>query len=980
MNKIHTDILKDTPFHYVCNVHKERLIPILRDHNISDQCKEIGKQILNNTKRPLSQHVDVLIPQRKRSEFEKLQIEQFKQFFGKKYQELQTKQQSSRHQDNNNKPATVTEKFTTTSITSSSAANKILELIKIEESYVHSLEELVSKIMKPLRDSIHHETPILDRYLFKRIFLNIEDILHVNSKFLDSLHEYQSGKSNESFGQICDRYMDTFEPYKTYFLSKQDAWKVHQQTRKNNRAYSNFVINTKSKENYRIPDLLALPVHHMPRYVLFFNELLSMLDPQDQEAYYLRSASEKARIINDMQYGTDSPLLPLYTLIKNAPTTFVGKRQLLGHFDATELFISSGKVNRAVTILVFSDKIVVVKRKSHSIQGDDYFRNIEENINTEKPVSQPFEFKGWADIRSIELFNGLKDRPETFFLRTYLPEQDPNTPENDADNYFRKSDRLYAMVSKDAPSTCIEKKKELLELCQRQYAIAKLTEKAELYCDHNNFTIPAFANIYNDEKTYKQAEYKNNILIIYIENEKIDLNSFVTDDVWIVILVRKEGNGYKQTIRSRVNLIPIRELSRELESEFIIKDDIRSHGKSLDFINTLWNNCFFYERRLRATEAYSCIHDGLLRQRARTRSRSRSLTRVASNMSIGRLFGARSRSSSPSRSSISTTERLSQDLILDQSTTHVPNPVLKVATVNKHGTPPATPVSPNGYYTASLDAVTPSRAPMAATPPRNNGLFTKEDSQFTDSFNGFSTSFEEGDALYGGQNQYQDNSFYRPSLYHGHNKSNSFDTMLFQPSSPESLSRPSSGTSHNSIFDDYAFNPADSASLLSSRKNSENSPLYNSVSSNSTSSVFSYMDEKINEYFASRDRYSLSTERLGDNSKAAGGYRRRQPLHPVFYNQPQASQGQYRDYPCVNMPQNVPDVAIENIHQLKNEVNSILDSMIQSQQQMRAQPNMGRYYNNTFESVKGLRSHIISKIDEFMNDLEHQNQQCLSFR
>lgn len=69
------------------------------------------------------------------------------------------------------------------------------------------------------------------------------------------------------------------------------------------------------------------------------------------------------------------------------------------------------------------------------------------------------------------------------------------------------------------------------------------------------------------------------------------MNSFVTDDVWIVILVRKEGNGYKQTIRSRVNLIPIRELSRELESEFIIKDDIRSHGKSLDFINTLWNNC-----------------------------------------------------------------------------------------------------------------------------------------------------------------------------------------------------------------------------------------------------------------------------------------------------------------------------------------------------------------------------------------------------
>lgn len=35
-----------------------------------------------------------------------------------------------------------------------------------------------------------------------------------------------------------------------------------------------------------------------------------------------------------------------------------------------------------------------------------------------------------------------------------------------------------------------------------------IIEKSELYCDHNNFTIPAFANIYNNEETYKQAEYK----------------------------------------------------------------------------------------------------------------------------------------------------------------------------------------------------------------------------------------------------------------------------------------------------------------------------------------------------------------------------------------------------------------------------------------------------------------------------------------
>ncbi|RCH85319.1 hypothetical protein CU098_000602, partial [Rhizopus stolonifer] len=52
-NKIFADVVRDTPFLHTCNTHKERFIPILKDANISDHCKEIGKQILNSTKRPL---------------------------------------------------------------------------------------------------------------------------------------------------------------------------------------------------------------------------------------------------------------------------------------------------------------------------------------------------------------------------------------------------------------------------------------------------------------------------------------------------------------------------------------------------------------------------------------------------------------------------------------------------------------------------------------------------------------------------------------------------------------------------------------------------------------------------------------------------------------------------------------------------------------------------------------------------------------
>lgn len=77
--------------------------------------------------------------------------------------------------------------------------------------------------------------------------------------------------------------------------------------------------------------------------------------------------------------------------------------------------ISSGKVTRPVTILVFSDKIVVVKRKSYSIQGSLYCENIEEKAK--KNSDQPFEFKGWADIGCVELFHGLKGK----LIEPYVP-------------------------------------------------------------------------------------------------------------------------------------------------------------------------------------------------------------------------------------------------------------------------------------------------------------------------------------------------------------------------------------------------------------------------------------------------------------------------------------------------------------------------------------------------------------------------------
>lgn len=82
-------------------------------------------------------------------------------------------------------------------------------------------------------------------------------------------------------------------------------------------------------------------------------------------------------------------------------------------------------------------------------------------------------------------------------------------------------------------------------------------------------------------------------MVVYLQDGWIDINRLITDDVWVLALVqRHESGGYKLTIRARTSLIPIREKSRDIEYEQIVSDESRvKQNNTLDFIDTLWNNC-----------------------------------------------------------------------------------------------------------------------------------------------------------------------------------------------------------------------------------------------------------------------------------------------------------------------------------------------------------------------------------------------------
>ncbi|GAN02636.1 hypothetical protein MAM1_0025d02081 [Mucor ambiguus] len=1095
-------LLQNTPFQHPCNVYKESKIPILKDYNVSDECKEIGKHLLDMTKNPLCQHVDVLIPNEPSQ-----QTDHFKHFFGKKYMPREQQQESNAHQHSvpystNNNNNSISHTTQNACIVESPTSKPIKEFIATEQSYVNLLEEIVYKIMKPIKESIvdPNKQPILDQYSFNRIFINMEDILHVNKSLLESLLEYKQGSTVASFGSIISRHFASFDCYKIFFLGKSNSLACHQQNIKQNKNYAKFLLNKKLKGNLGMNDILIQPIQRMGRYNLLLNLTMEHLDPHDMDQQHLMQANAKVSSINDMQYG-DSSLLNLYHLIRDAPASLIQTRQLLGYFDATELSLQSGKSNRPVTLLVFTDKIMVVKRKNYNMQGKDYLEKIEEKVKDTHTSSMlqkakeaynglPLEFKGWADMRSVEIFDGLKDRPDTFFLRTCLPDLSPNATEKECEAYFRRSDRLYSIIPSSTRSSksiqdYIASKSTLIRLCQEQCALSHIkdTESNELYYE-DKFKLPAYTQIYNDQESYRAAEYKNHILVVYLQDGWIDINRLIDDDVWVLALVhRHESGGYRLTIHARTSLIPIREKSRDIEYEQIVVGEGHvKQSNTLDFIDTLWNNLFFYERRLRATDAFSCINDDLLRVRARSRSRSKSLTRVASNMSLGKIF-SRSRSSSPSRRYSVDEHHHQHEHDAESAISHVLDPIFKIATVNKQledeFRAPSANVYANDGYGMPTPSTTTSTTSTAATersmktrgqhphPARintaqphyfNNAppseIFVRDDTHFIDGFNQppKPTKQPQEDVLYSGSNLYQDNSYNRPDPYSRRRSSvqsyNNFDAMLFSQSPQEQISRPSSGGSNKSASSFSSSNetsPVTSGATVTtptttdprygvgvspfssdtnsttttSSGNGGGSHPYNTVSSYS-SSIRSYLEEgnilahhphehygsfRSNHSFSSDERLMNAIDGSRRSSAAAaasvanGSYRGKKvgataaappppPLPKPFYSQPHIPTVHQQQQPHYHHPhrpsQPLPtshhhypqqptlphraytspagDPITTNFAQLKLDVNDLIDNLIQSQQAK------AKDYN-TYESVRGLRSHIVSRLDEFMDDL-----------
>ncbi|KAI8878092.1 hypothetical protein K501DRAFT_305251 [Backusella circina FSU 941] len=968
--KDYDSMLEDTPYTIPYDLHKDISIPILRDdYTVSEDCKEIGKQLLQNTKRPLCQNLDVIIPERERSGLSKRDVESFKNFIGQrmfKEDEHMTDIKSNGYKT----PMLDTKKETIIPQTASSdALNKMKELITTEETYVKHLQAIVQHIIKPIRKTLKDKAPLLDQFTFNNIFLNIESICEVNTAFYEELRKYNDPESlptEESLGSVCKRFVNVLE-MKLF--------------------------------NGTLNDLLGPIVQRITRYDLMFD------GPQHPDVPNFRDALAKVVDICTMNYGPNakgSELIYFFTLIKNSPCRFLNdKRKLLGYFDCTEMSMSSGRNHRAVTLLVFTDKLMVVKRKNYELSSRECFEKFKQKINNEtspNPLKKivdlcsgtSLEFKGWVDIKATEVFDGLKDRPDTFLLRTSLPELADDDIEAEYEDYFRRSDRLFSVIPNksgyhaDKTEEYKDQRNNLISLYQHQFALLNFTDENEVFHE-SNFALPAYAYIYN-EKSYAKSNLKNNILAVYVEDDyRIDLESLLTEDVWALVLIQKEAKGFKGVVRSKVSMTPLRE-PREMEYETIVDSNQNINGK-YDFFTTLWNSVIYYERRLRASNYYADIHDSRLRERARSRSRSKSITRATSLF-----FRSRSRSTSPSRSldtfhkdensTISTTTTLKSSMDSTNNLYHdnVVDPILNVASVNKplltddilmqdskqdtissyENAMAQLNMDGDDHFYPSRGASVPAYSPYDRRDSFEFNSIDKSAGCFIDRFNDRRRPEE---SIYGGSNVHQDNSrqnsysnrnnFYnnsysRPSMINTTNRQPSYDMTDYYHHPLEPVSRPHSGSGNSS-------SSATSDSPTSVSTNNEMAAMCGNINHFSSFRGNSMHDDYFEGSNYSNDR--VNEENLFQSLEKVASFQSFSSKRGSMAPPPNRE----------NMRPGLPSqysrkMVVDQLTQLKHEFNSTIDNLI-NQSQMSSHQG----YNITPEDVRGLRSNFMSRLDDLSN-------------
>ncbi|KAI8876938.1 Dbl homology domain-containing protein [Backusella circina FSU 941] len=440
---------------------------------------------------------------------------------------------------------------------------------------------------------------VLNTFKCSKIFLNIEQIMIANETFLKDL--VGKKKNDKGFGAICEKHIESFECYRKYLLEQADAQQLHTKEFKGNHAYRRFLLQVRDRVEFkrkRLQDILVEPVQRISRYSLMLKEILCLTPENHPDYKGLKTACEKAKIIATM--ADDDPtkiatlFLNLYKSIKDSPCSLINqKRSLITHLDAIEIHSVTNKPTRAVTIFLFTDKILVASRPSIDAKEIDINDLLVSSSNQQqqktfnsqvKRRDTTLKFKGWADIESMEIFGGPLEHPGSFILSASTPQEikNGNMDITSFEKYFYKGPRLFSVLrvkreSRHKVNQCLKKTEDFIHQFQMSRSLARQYKFGDRTLHRQWQDIPTYCNVYNRE-SYIHAKYKNCCALIYVDDdeelEKLFCNNLMFP--WIVGLIQPDKKGFRFILLHKPGI-----------EKPLVHTDCE---QTLDFESVFWNN------------------------------------------------------------------------------------------------------------------------------------------------------------------------------------------------------------------------------------------------------------------------------------------------------------------------------------------------------------------------------------------------------
>ncbi|KAJ1996527.1 hypothetical protein GGI04_005744, partial [Coemansia thaxteri] len=194
----------------------------------------------------------------------------------------------------------------------------------------------------------------------------------VNERFLGDLEAWHRGEMDpkETIGSLCRDHFVDFHVYKRYINGYQHALATSRELEAKNALYAGFLQRAREREECRklgISDLLIMPVQRIPRYTLLLSDLIKLIPDDDPDVARLQLALERVNEIGqlaDNQVAESvAELHNIHTTIEGCPPNLISaSREYIGAVDASEIDLATGAPKKPMSLLVFSDLLMIVER------------------------------------------------------------------------------------------------------------------------------------------------------------------------------------------------------------------------------------------------------------------------------------------------------------------------------------------------------------------------------------------------------------------------------------------------------------------------------------------------------------------------------------------------------------------------------------------------------------------------------------------